>query len=127
MSSLDVKIISPSLASYIISAFSALHILPPLPGASSDPLILGALGPNGVNEYVIPVIRCSAWVIPNLFDLEGLLGHLHESEVCSSPPLEAEIAHRIRTQKVLKRCDEEGKCGLEIDAISGEDDIGFQW
>lgn len=109
-----------------MSAFSMLHTLI-FPGCRTISLILGALGPNGVNKYVIPVIRCGAWVIMDLLKVEELLGHPHESEVSSSPPLEAEIAHRIRAQEVLERRKEEGKCGLKVDAVGGEDHIGFRW
>lgn len=90
-------------------------------------LVLDALGPNGVNEYVIPIIRGGAWVITNLLELEGLLRHSHETEVSPSPSLEAEVAHRIRTQKALERHNEERKCGLKVDAVGGEDHVGLCW
>lgn len=55
--------------------------------------LLGGLETDRVEVEGFPAVRGSIGIITNLLHVEGLFGHLHEAQVCSSTSFVAKVAY----------------------------------
>ena len=65
----------------------------------------------------------SVRIIIYLLHIEHLASSLHERQVRSSSPLEAEIAHCVGTDDIFERLLQQWKCRFEIHTVGREDNI----
>jgi hypothetical protein len=85
------------------------------------------LDSDRIEKNVFTIVSASLWLVLDFFDEEHLLDHLHEPEVGAPAPFEAEVAHGVGAQELLKGRNEKGKRWLKVDAIGGQDDVRVRW
>lgn len=76
-----------------------------------------------LQKQPFPLPKHLIWIIFYGPDVEDLLGHFHEPQICPPPLLEAEIAHCLFPNQVLHRSQQKWKCGLEVDTIGCKKDV----
>lgn len=84
-------------------------------------------GSCDLQEDVLPRVLRLIRIVRNVFNQEALLHRFQKVHVGASSPLEAEVAHRIRTNEILERLLEQFKGGLEIYAVCSQHNVGVLW